>query len=152
MKNTRPTVHVVTYCSGDKDPSPGFLPAVDRYLSSRIRAACEAATILETGFRILSGLYGLLEPDREIPAYDHLLTDDQVPDHARVLERQLRESVAERVIFLTRTLAVDSGTGPYRDAMRQACAAAGVGFEVLELGAPEPSSAELAALMRPLLD
>ena len=151
MKNTRPTVYVVTYCSGDKDPAPGLLPAVDRYFSSRIRAACEAASILETGFRILSGLYGLLEPDREIPDYDHLLTDDQVPGHARMLEQQLRESAAETVIFITRALAIDPGAGPYREAMSRACTGAEVGFEVLEIGSPEPLSPELAALIRALL-
>ena len=151
MKDVRSTVYVVTYCSRDKDQSPGLLPAVDRYLSSRIGAACAAASMLETGFRILSGLYGLLEQDQEIPSYDHLLTIDKIPAHVRLLEQQLRKSAAERVIFITRTLAVDPGTGPYREAMRQACAGAGVGFEVLETGRPELSPAELADLIRPLL-
>ena len=151
MNDVRSTVLVVTYCSGDKDAAPGLLPAVDRYLSSRIRAACEAASLLKKGFRILSGLYGLLEPEREIPAYDHLLTTDKVPDHVLVLAQQLRESAAERVIFITRTLAADPGAEPYRQAMRQACAGAQVGFEILEPSQPEPSAAELAVLIRPLL-
>jgi len=146
-----PTDCVVTYCSREKDPSAGLLPAVDRYLRSRIRVCCEASSRLGTGFRILSGLYGLLEPDREIPEYDHLLTVEQVPSHAGKIEQQLRESATERVIFITRTLVVDPDTGPYREAMRQACAGAEVGFEVLEIESTEPSSTELAVLIRPLL-
>ncbi|MCK9995028.1 MAG: hypothetical protein KAH56_01975, partial [Candidatus Krumholzibacteria bacterium] len=129
---TFPTVLVVTYCSREKDPSAGLLPAVDRYLSSRIRVSFEAASQLGTGFRILSGLYGLLDADREIPEYDHLLTDDQVPGHALKIEQQLRESAVGRVVFVTRTLAADPGTSAYRKAMRRACEGAGVGFEILE--------------------
>ncbi len=150
MENS-PTVCIVTYCSREKDRSAGFLPAVDRYLSSRIRVSHEAALLLETDFLILSGLYGLLEPDRDIPEYDHLLTVEQVPAHAGRIESQLRESGMGRVIFITRTLAADSGTGPYREVMRLACADAKVGFEILEFGSPDPSSEELAGLIRPLL-
>jgi len=146
-----PTVLVVTYCSREKDPSAGFLPAVDRYLSSRVRISFEAASMLGAGFRILSGLYGLLEPDREIPDYDHLLTSDQVPRHAGKIERQLRDSATGRVVFVTRALAADPGTGPYREAMRQACTDAEVDFEILEIGSPDPHVEELAGLIRSLL-
>lgn len=151
MEGAFSTVYVVTYCSRDKDPAAGLLPAVDRYLSSRIRASHEAASILETGFFILSGFYGILDPDQEIPEYDYLLTSDQVPHHAGKVEPQLRESAAERVIFITRTLAVDPGAGPYREVMRQACAGAEVGFEIVEFASPDPSAEELASLIRPLL-
>jgi len=151
MKDAPSTIHVVTYCSREKDPSAGLLPAVDRYLSSRIRISHEAASMLETDFFIQSGLYGLLEPDRQIPDYDHLLTADQIPGYARMIERQLRESIAQKVIFITRTLADDPGAEPYREAMRQACAGAEVGLEVLELGSPDPSGEGLAGLIRPLL-
>ena len=148
---TSPTVLVVTYCSREKDPSAGLLPAVDRYVSSRVRISHDAAAMLGVGFRILSGLYGLLEADREIPDYDHLLTSDQVPHHTEKVEQQLRESAAERLIFVTRTMAADPGAGPYREAISQTCSSAGVVFEVVELGSPEPSAAELANLIRPFL-
>jgi len=139
---------VVTYCSREKDPSVGLLPAVDRYLSSRIRVSFEAASMLGTGFRILSGLYGLLEPDREIPEYDHLLTSDQVSRHAEKIEQQLRESAIERVIFITRSFAADPGAQPYRESMSRSCAGMGVGCEILEIGSPDPSVEELTALIQ----
>lgn len=142
---------VVTYCSREKDPSAGLLPAVDRYLSSRIQVSLEASSRLGTGFRILSGLFGLLAEDREIPEYDHILTGDQVPRHAGKIEQQLREFGVERVIFITRTLAADPGTGPYREAMSRACDAADVDYQILEIGSRDPSVEELIGLIRPLI-
>ena len=147
MKDTGNTTIVITYCCRDKDPSPGLLPAVDRYLSSRIRAAKEAASRLKWEFRILSGLYGLLEQDKKIPDYDHLLTDDQVPDHAEKLAGQLVASNAGRVIFITRSLVEDPGTGPYRKAMFQACSAVQVECEILEIKPGDPSISELVERM-----
>ena len=143
MKETDHTALVTTYCSRDKDPSPGLLPAGDRYRSLRIRAAGEAASRLGLGFRILSGLYGLIEQDRKIPDYDHLLTSAQVPDHAEKLAGQLAASHARRVVFITRSLAEDPATGPYRQAMLQACSATRLECGILEIKPGEPSISEL---------
>lgn len=145
MKDPEITTFVITYCSRDKDPSPEPLPAVDRYLSSRVRAAREAAFKLQLEFRILSGLYGLLEQDKKIPDYDHLLTPDQVPDHAEKLAGQLAASNAGRVVFITRSLAEDPGTEPYRQAMLQACSIARVECGILEIKPGEPSVSDLIA-------
>ncbi len=147
MKDTCNATFVITYCSRDKDASPELLPAVDRYLSSRIGAAAEAASRLQFGFRILSGLYGLLERDQKIPDYDHLLTYDQVPGHAKKLAGQLAESNAVRVVFITRSLAEDPGTGPYRQAILQGCATAQVECEILEIKPGDPSICELEEQM-----
>ena len=133
MMDTGKTTIVITYCSREKDPSPGLLPAMDRYLSSRIRAAQETASRLQLEFRILSGLYGLLEQDEKIPDYDHLLTYEQVPGHAKKLAGQLASSNVGRVIFITRTLEDDPGTEPYRQAILEACSAVQVECEILEI-------------------
>ncbi len=133
MKDTRKTTLVITYCCREKDPSPGLLPAVDRYLSSRIRAAKETASRLQLEFRILSGLYGLLEQDEKIPDYDHQLTHEQVPGHAEKLAGQLASSNVGRVIFITRSLAEDPGTEPYRQAILEACFTVQVECEILEI-------------------
>lgn len=143
MRDMRSTTIVVTYCSRDKDPSLGLLPAEERYLSGRIRAAAGAASRLGLGFRILSGLYGLLEAGRMIPDYDHLLTVDQVPDQARKLAGQLAETDVGRVVFITRAIAEDPGVGPYRQALLQACASAEVECKSLEIGPGDPSITEL---------
>ena len=124
---------LVTYCSRDKDPQSGLLPAVDRYRSLRIQSVAEAAASLGFDFHILSGLYGLIKPTREIPDYDHLLTEAQVAGHAGLVAGQLEEFGVARVIFVTRTLEADPGTEPYRETMRQACGGAGVRYETLEV-------------------
>jgi len=145
MKDPEITTFVITYCSRDKDPSPEPLPAVDRYLSPRIRAAGEAASKLQLEFRILSGLYGLLEQDKMIPDYDHLLRSDQIQEHAKKLAGQLTASTAGRVVFITRSLAEDPGTEPYRQAMLQGCSIARVECEILEIRPGDPSISELVA-------
>ena len=144
MKEMRKNAIVVTYCSREKDPSGGLLPAKDRYLSPRIRATGEAAKKLGIGFRILSGIYGLLEPGDRIPDYDHLLTADQAPDHAQKLAGQLEMSGIAHVVFVTRTPAVDPGAVPYRQAIRLACEETNLGCTILEIGLEKPSAAELA--------
>ena len=149
MKSSCPEHYVVTYCSRDKDPSSNLMPAGDRYLSSRIGMANEVSSLLEVGVLILSGKYGLIGPDLKIPDYDHLLTQEQVPGHAQVLGQSLRQLEATKIMFITRDLTIDPGTGPYREAMRLACLDAGVDFRVKEMGLPEPSPAELAAMIRP---
>ena len=138
MSVTRAGTFLVTYCSREKNPSPGLLPAAELYLSPRIRAVGEASLELSVEFLILSGLYGLLTPGQEIPDYDHLLTAHEIPGHARTVVRQLKERDAARVIFITRTMADDPGTGPYREVMRLACEEAGVGFAILKLPSPPP--------------
>ena len=89
---------VVTYCCRKKNPSPDLLPAKERYLSSRIRAAGETASLLRFGFRILSGLYGLLAAGQLIPDYDHLLTVEKVSEHAVKLKGQLAELKVAKVM------------------------------------------------------
>lgn len=137
----------MTYCCREKNPSPDLLPAKDRYLSSRIRAAGEAASRLRFGFRILSGLYGLLEAGQMIPDYDHLLTVEQVSEHALKLEGQLAELKVAKVIFITRSLGEDPATEAYRQALGLACSAVKVEMEILEIGPGDPSVTELAERM-----
>lgn len=144
-------VSIITYCCRDKDPSAGLQPAVDRYLSSRIRTAGKVAVSLGVQFHILSGLYGLLEPGQEIPDYDHLLTEAEVHDHASLLKNQLEEWGIERVLFVTRTLDEDPGTGPYRQALVQACRDGGLEVEILEIGPGDPGEADLKLRLRELL-
>jgi hypothetical protein len=136
---------VVTYCSGDKDPSPGLIAASDRYLSGRIRSVREAARLVGADFRILSGKFGLITATREIPDYDHVLTAAAVADHAAVVEHQLRAQPTRRVVFVVRAAAVDPGTVPYHQTMQLACDRCGVTFSDLTIGERTPAPGELAA-------
>ncbi len=145
-------ISLITYCSKDKDSSEGLLPASERYLSSRIQATHTAASSLGVSCHILSGLYGLMEPDHEIPYYDHLLTADLVPAHVELLEKQLREANLEQVIFISRTVEVDPGTAAYRQAITTACRQAGIGLKIFEIEAGPPDPAELTGSMKAFVE
>ena len=88
----------------------------------------------------------MLTPDHPIPDYDHLLTEDQVPEHAEVVVSQLGDPGPDRVVFISRSLAEDPGCGPYRDAMAMACKLVGSEFQVREIGPGEPDPDELSNL------
>ena len=119
-----------TCCSADKRRDAAPLPALERYVSDRIRVVSDLATSLGEDFRILSGLYGLLAGSDPIPYYDHLLTASEVEDHAARVADQLRELDSVRVVLHLRPPSVDPLTEPYRETMARACARAGIAFEI----------------------
>jgi hypothetical protein len=74
------TVCYITYCSRNKKKSSRPLSAIERYQSPRIHHVHELAKIDMADFRILSGRFGLLREDEQIPWYDHLLKLSEVKD------------------------------------------------------------------------
>ncbi|HUP22603.1 MAG TPA: hypothetical protein VNB06_06645 [Thermoanaerobaculia bacterium] len=123
-----------TACSKRKRREPATpIPASKRYLSPRIRRVLDEAERRGVRARILSGRYGLLSPDRRIPWYDQALRSEDVPAMAAQLERQLRRLRVE-VIELWARPASTPGWRPYHDALRHACAAAGVRLRCVVLG------------------
>jgi hypothetical protein len=102
-------------------------------------------------FRILSGLYGLLEPGHPIPDYDHLLVPDEVEKHAALLQEQMRDDPFTQVAFVTRTLAVDPGGGPYREALIRACGGAQTDFNIVEFESEYVDAEWLETRIRSLL-
>lgn len=78
-----------TYCSAEKETDEYLLPAIQRYFSERILRISQAAAKVGTGFFILSGEFGLLEPKELIPYYDHLLVADQIEAMAFKLADQI---------------------------------------------------------------
>ena len=128
---------VITYCSGPKRKDGGLLPAVDRYLSDRIRTLQVNAARRDCEFRILSGEFGLLAPEQPIPWYDHLLLPEEVSG--------LVPRVTENLSFLRdelNTNAVEYHTAdparhpelmPYRDTIAAACEQAGIPLQIILL-------------------
>lgn len=139
---------LVTYCCRDKAKDRGPMPARDRYLSPRIRVAEEAAERLGWGFVILSGRHGLVGPGEDLAWYDHLLTLDQVEEHAVRCAGQLADRGTDEVVLLSRSETVDPGVGPYRACLEAACARAELPFRLVEIGAVTPPAAELAVLVK----
>lgn len=111
-----------TYCSADKEMTAGDLPAVERYVSARIRAAHTAANSAEARFGILSGLYGLIAPEHPIPHYDHLLQLSEMSDRSTEVEAVLRAWDINEILWYSVGFEMDPNVGRYRTVMERAAA------------------------------
>jgi len=123
-----------TYCSAEKDRSPGELPAIQRYRSQRIKSVYSAALSLGLEFLILSGEYGMLWPSDSIPYYSHLLIAPEVTEHAKKVADQLKSLGVNDLIFFARSLEEDKNLKPYFDCIRLASQGARVELKIVEIG------------------
>jgi hypothetical protein len=122
-----------TYCSADKDLSQGELPTIERYQSPRIKSVYIAAMSLGLKFLILSGEYGILEPNDPIPYYDHLLQSSEVSQHSKRVADQLEAHGVKDLIFFTMPLSADEKLKPYFDCIRLASQKAGIALKFVYL-------------------
>ena len=124
---------ICTYCSAPKHDGDGLLPATERYISRRIQVLAIRAAWERQLFLILSGEFGLLQPEDPIPWYDHLLTTAEVePMTARVVG-QLQAYNLDIVEYHTAPLADVPAVRPYFDLISAACSRAGVVLDVCML-------------------
>ncbi len=121
-----PAVAYCSYCSARKRPDPGPLPALARYDSARLREVARLAAADGARLLILSGRFGLLAAEAEIPWYDQRLAADGVAALAARVAAQLREARVAELVWFTVAPAADPGAAPYGEAMRRAAAAAGL--------------------------
>jgi hypothetical protein len=122
-----------TYCSAEKDRSQDELPAIQRYRSDRIQSVYNAAISLRFKFLILSGEYGLLEPDDLIPYYDHLLQSYEVKEHTKTIANQLENIGVKEIIFFTKSFADDENVKPYLDCIKLASRTIGIELKFVKL-------------------
>ena len=123
-----------TYCSAKKDKTPGLLPAIKRYQSARIRSVSQAAAVLDVHFSILSGEYGLVSREQEIPWYDHLLHQSEIDHLASVVAGQLQMLGANQVVYFVSRRAVDDPAfAPYIAVPVKAAQHFGISFCIVEL-------------------
>lgn len=122
-----------TYCSAEKETFGSPLPAIRRYRSDRIERIYSAALAVGCGFFILSGEYGLLEPNELIPYYDHLLSTEEVEAQAFKLAEQIKQHGISHIIFFTLPLSKDEKLAPYHAALRLACALASIRLSLVEI-------------------
>ena len=80
---------IITICSKNKDNAIGDIPAYLRYKSARIKRVTEIAKTANLPFFILSGKYGLIEYDKLIPFYDHLLQNKEINKIAKIVSTQI---------------------------------------------------------------
>lgn len=125
-----------TYCCKEKRDDTGQLPAIDRYLSERIRYVYQLALESEAEFRILSGKYGLLRGSDEIPYYDHLLRVGEVEAMTTIVSSQLKNAGVKRLRCFSAPLALEPQVKPYIEVLTSACGAERIEFEITHLESP----------------
>lgn len=133
--------YLLTTCSENKDPADGMLPARQRYQSEFIDQVIAEGERTQTPVLILSGQFGLLDLDTEIPYYNHLLTEDEIPKMLEVVAAQLEsredESQTEITAYMKRAR-TEPGWGPYYMLLEQATHEAGVNLQYVEPESFEP--------------
>lgn len=127
-----------SYCCAAKREDDGLLPAVERYLSERLRVLWLQSRALGTPLYILSGEFGLLGAEDPIPWYDHLLRPDEAAPLALGVAARLRELGIDAVEYHTASPAEHPEVRPYLAAIRAACAAAGTSLHVAILPGDPP--------------
>lgn len=128
-------MHVLlTTCTARKSPSPGTLPAVERYLDPRIDHAVATARARGLPLLVFSGVYGLLAASDPVPLYDHALRPNEVEWAAGRVAAGLRDRAVSRVTAVLER-ADAPGWSPYHRALADGCAQVGVPL-ALELWVP----------------
>lgn len=122
----------VTYCSKDKDRTRKDLPAIERYDSDRIDRIHSYAEEKDEQFAILSGKYGLIRPQEEIPFYDQLLREKNIPDLITGVKNFLESRNVEKVIYYTKE--VEGNRIPYFKLIKHACDNLEIEFEEKIIG------------------
>ncbi|WEL23700.1 DUF6884 domain-containing protein [Candidatus Nanohalovita haloferacivicina] len=117
----------VTYCSKEKSSEEKEIPAICRYSSSRIQKIFEKSNTKGHHFAILSGKYGLIEPEKEIPYYDKLLMQDEVGKMIPKVRDQLQELQASKVVYFTKE--IENQRIPYFKLVKKACQKENIEFE-----------------------
>lgn len=113
--------YLCTTCSKRKRREMKRLPALERYLSRRIRWVWQASRRENKPFLILSGKHGLVSPHKKISWYDQALQFEEIEALAGKIKFQL---TAHRVSKLTFYALPKNTRGwrPYYAALEKACA------------------------------
>lgn len=117
-----------TICSKDKRTDEGLLPAKERYISDRIKKVGALSENDKVPFFILSGEFGLLKSDKQIPYYDHLLISEEVATLTERATKQLSELKIDEVVFFAKPK--KKNWIPYYDVLECATNALGIRLNV----------------------
>ncbi len=125
--------HLCTTCCKRKRRDEGSLPAMQRYLSGRIRFVHGESLRLAVPLLLLSGRFGLLKPDDRIPWYDERLSYDKAHKLVPFIANQLNEYGVTAIAFYARPR-LTSGWGPYYDVLERACQSGKIPMRIELLG------------------
>lgn len=109
----------ITYCSKEKDRTRKDLPAIERYKSKRIKHVKAITDEKDERFAILSGKYGLIDPDENIPFYDELMRERDITRLITDVGNFLESNNVNKVIYHTRE--VRGQRIPYFKLIKNAC-------------------------------
>ncbi len=118
----KPKRVVCSICSRAKALIERPIPARQRYQGSHIALVEKEARKSHQSFFILSGVYGLVAANEEVPYYDHLLSPEEVPVLAEKMTQQIRMWSIDEIHFFTKT---KPRWMPYTTALQAAAQAAG---------------------------
>ncbi|HEV7121584.1 MAG TPA: hypothetical protein VGN56_02005 [Candidatus Paceibacterota bacterium] len=118
---------VATICSRHKRRDAALLPAQDRYAGEHVKKAGAIADSSKFPFYILSGKYGIISADTEIPDYDYYLEQEHVAALTKIVGSQLMEAGITELDFYIEDKA---SWAPYIAAMQEAAASTGVALNV----------------------
>ena len=112
--------YACTTCCKQKRRDKQLLPAIERYVSRRIRLVLTESRRHHKPLLILSGRFGLLEPDERIPWYDQALLPEAVDALVPKVADQLVTRRASALLFYARP-SKTRGWQPYYDVLEKAC-------------------------------
>ncbi|MBE9183860.1 hypothetical protein IQ270_03750 [Microcoleus sp. LEGE 07076] len=112
--------YICTTCSKEKRHDKALLPANQRYISGRISFVISESQRLSTSLLILSGKYGLIDVEREIPWYDQKLVAGDLETLVNILVKQLQDKQVSEIIFYGRSREIPDWK-PYYDVLEQSC-------------------------------
>ena len=124
-----------TYCSANKDPASGTLPAVERYTSDRINGVYANAKSADARFAILSGQFGLIGPDTALEYYDHLLQPDEIEPMTAQVAATLKEWGVTQIHWFSVAFEMDPNVRRYKSVVEAAASVHSISFE-LEIWEP----------------
>lgn len=121
---------VCTICSKKKDEDEKLMPARLRYSAPHIQLTDKTATEAGLPFFILSGKYGLIEGEKEIPYYDYYLEEKAVDDLVKILIQQINDYGITEIDFYTEE---KESWLPYQNAIRKSSESTGILLNVYPL-------------------
>ncbi|EKD99630.1 MAG: hypothetical protein ACD_22C00220G0005 [uncultured bacterium] len=110
--------YYITTCCKEKNGAPQPIPAIERYLSPRIRQVMNTSLKDRAKFMILSGKFGLLIPTDNIPNYDYILTHSNINSLAKEIIAKTNLTDAESMTIFGKDEIQNPDWKPYYDVLR----------------------------------
>ena len=110
-----------TLCCKKKSLDKRKIKSIKRYFSGRIIKIYQKSAIDRVGFRIFSGKYGLLKPEKKIFWYDKKFSQKKISEMAGLLEKQILKEKITRIVFFAYNPERNKGWHPYLKVLKIAC-------------------------------